>query len=410
MINLPILFILIEMNEKIVAVFYKNGPFENAKKALSALDLHRIKGSSVLIKPNIGRAVHAGQGINTHPDAVAGAIEALKEAGASRIVVGESPIVGVKTMEAFEKAGIKDIADKYGCELIDLNEKKFIKKEIPNSRILGYTKICRDVFDFDYILSLPVAKCHMHTGVTLSIKNMKGCLWQHEKVRYHQLEYRPGETYKEKTLDSAISDLATILLPHISLVDGYIGMEGLGPSGGEPVTSDFAVASWNPVGADIYACIMMGINPGEISHLKIITERMGFSLDPSVYKIVNEDQKNYKDHIVSYVRPPTSISIKYPHIVVHDCDSCSACQSTVMLFLKRFRDDMSQYFLDDGKFHIGIGKGLEEKIKKGTVLIGNCTKKIKDCGLFIPGCPPVPTRIYKAITGKEPEENEPEIK
>ncbi|MBN2531423.1 MAG: DUF362 domain-containing protein [Spirochaetales bacterium] len=397
------------MIEKNVAIVCKNGPLENAKRALAALDLQRIKGLKVLIKPNIGRAAHPGQGINTHPQAVAGAIEALKDAGASSIVVGESPIVGVNTMEAFVKAGIKEVTDKYGCDLLDLNAAKPLKKEIPGSRILGFTRICPAVFNFDYILSLPVAKCHMHTGVTLSIKNMKGCLWQHEKVRYHQLEYRPGEIYKEKTLDSAISDLATVLLPQISLVDGYIGMEGMGPSGGEAITSDFAVASWNPIAADIHTCVMMGIDPREIPHLAIISERMGIPLDPAFYEVCGERRDDYKDYIVPYARPPVSISIKYPDIKVYDCDSCSACQSTVMLFLKRFKDDMSQYLLDDGMFHIGIGKGLDGKIKKGTVLIGNCTKAMKEFGLYIPGCPPVPTRIYKAITGKEPLENEPEV-
>ena len=60
------------MNKRNVAISYKNGPFINAKKALSALNLQRIKGSKVLIKPNIGRAAHPGQGINTYPDTVAG--------------------------------------------------------------------------------------------------------------------------------------------------------------------------------------------------------------------------------------------------------------------------------------------------------------------------------------------------
>jgi uncharacterized protein (DUF362 family) len=395
------------VKEKKVSISFKKGPFENVKAALSALDLDRIRGASVLIKPNIGRAAHPGQGINTHPRAIAGAVEVLKEAGASRIVIGESPIVGVNTFDAFTIAGVREVAEFYGCELIDLDAKKPVKTDIPGSRILGHTKICRDIFDFDIILSLPVAKCHMHTGVTLSIKNMKGCLWKHEKVRYHQLEYHADNTFDDKTLDSAISDLATVLLPHISLIDGYIGMEGLGPSGGEPITSDFAVASWNPVAADIYGCIMMGIDPREIPHLMIISERMDYSPDPASYEVISEG--DYKDHILAYARPPASVSLKYPHVIVHDCDSCSACQSTVMLFLRRFKDDMTQYLLDDGKFHIGIGKGLDGTIKKGTILVGNCTKFVKEYGIFVPGCPPVPTRIYEAVTGKEPEENEPEI-
>ena len=71
---------------------------------------------------------------------------------------------------------------------------------------------------------------------------------------------------------------------------------------------------------------------------------------------------------------------------------------------------MSQYLKDDKKLHLAIGKGLSENdIKDATILIGNCTRNSSKKGIFIPGCPPVPTRIYKAIIGKEPDENEPEI-
>jgi uncharacterized protein (DUF362 family) len=397
------------MKKDKVGIAFGRGALVNVRTALSLLDLSNIKGKSVLVKPNTGRAAHPGQGINTDPGAVAGAIEILKEAGASRIAVGESPIVGVDTMLAFTRSGVKDVAEKYGVELIDLNLRKFVKKEIPDGRILSATKVCASIYDFDLILSLPVAKCHMHTGVTLSIKNMKGCLWEHEKVRYHQLEYKEESHYTDKTLDSAISDLATILIPSLSVIDGYIGMEGMGPSGGEPIKSDFAVASWNPVGADSFGCIMMGLSPAEIPHLALVSERLGLSLEPASYEIAVQDNEDYTKHVVPYNRPPKNISIKYPNVVVYDCDSCSACQSTVMLFLKRFKDDMSQYFFDDGKFYLGIGRSLPADIKEGTILIGNCTKNRKEKGLFIPGCPPVPTRIYEAITGTEPEENEPEV-
>ncbi len=397
------------MNKDKVGIAFGRGALANAKTALSFIDLSAVKGKSVLIKPNSGRAAHPGQGINTDPQAVAGVIEMLKDAGASYIAVGESPIVGVDTMQAFTRSGVKAVTEKYSVDLIDLNARKFVRKDLVSPRILASTKICSWIYEFDLILSLPVAKCHMHTGVTLGIKNMKGCLWQHEKVRYHQLEYPEGSHYEEKTLDSAISDLATVLLPSLTVIDGYIGMEGMGPSGGEPIKSDFAVASWNPVGADSFGCIMMGIRPDEIPHLVLVSERMGFSLDPASYEVVVQDNEDYAKHAVRYARPPKNISIKYPNVVVYDCDSCSACQSTVMLFLKRFKDDMSQYFFDDGKFYLGIGRSLPADIKEGTILIGNCTKNRKEKGLFIPGCPPVPTRIYEAITGKEPEENEPEV-
>ena len=389
----------------IVSIAGKKGPFENIKNALQNIDLSRIKDKRVLIKPNIGRAAKPEHGYNTHPQAVAACIEVFKKAGASKIAIGESPLVGIDTFEAFKKAGITDIARQYDIELIDFDSKPPVKKNIPHPRVLTNTRICADILDCDILVSVPVSKTHMHTGVTLGIKNMKGCLYRHEKVRYHQLEYLHHH-FPEKTLDSAISDLATILLPDLTVIDGYIGMEGLGPSGGDPIKSDFAVASWNPMGADSTACRLMGINPEEVVHLRLVSKRNKLSLKSEDYTIIPEDYKNY---IVRYDRPPTELSTQFKNIVVYDYESCSACLSTLMLFLRRFKDDMEDgHLLDDGKFHIGIGKGIK-KAKDGTILVGNCARKTKCEGIFVKGCPPVPTRIYEAIMGREPDENEPEV-
>lgn len=392
------------MSKPIVSIAGKQGPFENVKKVLSALDLSILKGKSVLIKPNIGREASIGRGYNTHPQAIAGVIEMMQDAGAAKIVIGESPLVGINTMDAFKKGGVTDVADNYGVELIDFDKHKPVKKDIPDGRVLESTKICSPVFEYDFIVSVPVAKTHMHTGVTLGIKNMKGCLYRHEKVRYHQMEYL-NEEFPEKTLDSAISDLASILLPDLTVIDGFIGMEGLGPSGGEAKQSDFCVASWNPLGADIYGCILMGLDPKEIPHLRLISERCNLPFEAHEYNVIPE---KYHEYISPYNPPPTNISLEFENIKIYDKESCSACLSTLMLFLSRFKDDMTPYFLHDGKFHIAIGKGVGDAVE-GTVFVGNCTRFMKDKGVYIKGCPPVPTRIYEAITGCEPDENEPEV-
>lgn len=394
------------MHKKVtVSIAGHQGPFENIIEALSRLDLSVVKNKRVLIKPNAGRAAKPEHGYNTHPEAVAAVIETMQKNGASEVAIGESPLVGINTFEAFKKSGITEVANRYNIKLIDLDAYKPVIVNIPNPRILKNTKICAPVLDYEFVVSLPVTKTHMHTGVTLGIKNMKGCLYRHEKVRYHQLEYLEHE-YPEKTLDSAISDLATVLLPDLVVVDGYIGMEGLGPSGGEPHKSDFAVASFSPMGADMYACMLMGINPREIPHLNIISKRNKLSMNLDDYHAIPE---NIADFVSIYKRPPHNISVDYENVVVYDKESCSSCLSTLMLFLKRFKDDMSQYLLDDGKFHIAIGKGVDQHTKKGTVFVGNCTRNMKDRGQYIKGCPPVPTRIYEAIVGEEPEENEPEV-
>ncbi len=389
------------ISKSIVSVAGKKGPFLNVIDALNQLDLSSLKDKRILIKPNVGRIAPPESGYNTHPEAVAAIIETLTSLGVETIAIGESPIVGVNVFEAFKRAGFTEMAARYGIELIDFNSKPPVIKEIPHPRILTETKICQQVYDYDVLISVPVAKTHMHTGVTLGIKNFKGCLYRHEKVRYHQLEYLK-KVYPEKTLDSAISDLATVLMPHMTVVDGYNGMEGLGPSGGEPIKSNFAVASFSAMGADVISCKLMGLNAEEVPHLKIISERNKMPIRVEDYNVITE---SYEKLIHPYQKPPTKIAVQFPGVEVQDVDSCSACLSTIMLFLKRFGDDMSQYALCDGKFHIAIGKGIE-KAMDGTVFVGNCTRHMRDKGIHVKGCPPVATRIYEAIVKHEPDKNE----
>ena len=392
------------ISKPIVSIAGKNGPFINVVEALKQLDLSSLKGKRILIKPNVGRIAPAESGYNTHPEAVAAIIETLNLLGVDTIAIGESPIVGVDVFEAFKRAGFTDMAARYQVELIDFNSKPPVIKTIHNPRIIAETKICQQVYDYDVLISVPVTKTHMHTGVTLGIKNLKGCLFRHEKVRYHQLEYLK-KTYSEKTLDSAISDLATVLMPHMTVVDGYIGMQGLGPSGGEAVKSDFAIASFSAMGADVLACKMMGLDAKDVPHLRVIAERNKLPINVEDYDVVTE---SYEKYICQYQKPPTKLSVQFPGVEVQDIDSCSSCLSTLMMFLKRFGSDMGQYALCDGKFHVAIGKGVE-KAMDGTVFIGNCTRHMKDKGIHIKGCPPVATRIYEAIVHHEPDKNEEPI-
>ena len=323
------------MNKNVVSVAHGSGPYQNIIDALKRLDLSLFKGKRVLIKPNAGRHVAGGRGITTHPEAVAAVCDAVAVESPSYIAIGESPILGVKTLEAFESTGIAAVADKKGIPLIDMDARKPVTKPVTDGRVLDTLKFCADIFDFDFIISVPVAKSHMHTQVTLGIKNMKGCLWHNEKVRLHQLEYREGKSYPEKTLDSAISDLAAMLLPDLTVVDGFTGMEGLGPSSGDAIHSDFAVASFNPLAADKTALELMGFSLDEVVHLRLVRERQIVPLDG-----VSVEPADYLKYACTYKRSPDKLDIEFPNIVVHDENSCSACLSTTLLFLKRFADEL----------------------------------------------------------------------
>jgi uncharacterized protein (DUF362 family) len=384
-------------NTSKVVVAASQGAYRNTRDALEQLDLSLVRDKHVLIKPNAGRIAQPNTGINTSPEAVAGCADALLEAGAAKISIGESPILGVDPIEAFKSCGISAVAEERNIELIDLDSEGPEAVALHKGTVIDSIKICRKIRDFDVIVSLAVMKMHMHTGVTLSIKNIKGMLYKKEKVRLHQL---PGEETGDgvKPLDLAIADLLEVLRPDIAVVDGWTGLEGLGPSAGTPKRLDAAVASLDPIAADAVACRLMGVDPLSIPHISAAAQKGEEAADLDAIQVTPDDYERFAS---PFEKPPTNIALAFPDVLLYEAGACSACLSTTMLFLQRFQNDISEYRLKDGKLHLVLGKDVED-VPEGTIVIGNCAARHKDRGPFVKGCPPVASRIYKAVTGKEP--------
>jgi uncharacterized protein (DUF362 family) len=370
-----------------------DGPYANTRAALGQVDLSPARGKRVLLKPNIGRVAPPEAGITTHPQVVAAAIDAFREAGAE-VAVGESPILGVKTHEAFDAAGITSIANERDCLLIDMDARGFVEVQVPDGVAISSLEICPEVLEYDLVVSVPVMKMHMHTGVTLALKNMKGCLWRRSKVQLHMLP--PVEGHDDKPIDIAIADLSSVLRPHLSIIDGTVGMEGLGPSAGEAKPLGAVVVSADVFAADAVACKLMGTAAEDIPHLRIGAER-GYGVIDLARISVEPD--TWQKWTSPFAPPPENLSIEFPNINVLDKNSCSACVSTLFLFLKHYRDRLFEYFPSDTSLCIAIGKGHEE-VPEGTLCIGNCVAAHRSRGIFIPGCPPVSSQILTAISGK----------
>ncbi len=358
-----------------------------------------MKGKRVLLKPNVGRLAKSRSGVTTDPDVVAAAIDVFLAAGAE-VAIGESPIVGVQTLKAFEEAGIGEVARERGCVLIDMDARKYVSLPVPEGLAIERLKVCADVFDFDFVVSMPVMKMHMHTGVTLSVKNMKGCLWRRSKVDLHMLP--PVEGCEEKSLDIAIADLSGVLRPHLTIVDGTTGLEGLGPSAGDPKTMDVCVVSGDALAADAVSCFLMGMSAFDVPHLRMGAERGHGIIDLDGLDVEPAGWKHFRS---AFARPPSDLALEFPQVTILDKQSCSACQSTLLLFLRRYGEKIFDYMPQDSTPHFAIGKG-HETVPPGTLCLGNCTAKHKKTGLFVPGCPPVASEILNALSGREEIDHE----
>ncbi len=381
------------MDRPFVSVAKGDDPYRTAAGLLARFPVLDLKGKRVLIKPNAARMAEPGEGVTTHPGVVAAIVDFLKERGAAGVVIGESCILGVEASAAFRTTGLEAVAREKNVPLLDLDRLDPLEIRIPRGRLLTKIKVSSIVKEVDLIVSAPVMKTHMHTRVTLGIKNMKGLLWKREKARFHHLAADPEVTHGEKELELAIAEMATVLAPHLVVIDGTVGMEGMGPGYGQAKKMGVVVAGTNAPAADAVAARLMGFDPREIPHLRLCHElgvgeiRLDrLSVDPAGFM-------RWED---PFERPPAKISISYPDVAVYDRGACSACLSTLMVFLKEQRHRLDDYRLEDHRFHVGIGRNLQE-VPEGTVLLGNCTQPLKKRGIFIQGCPPISSQILAAL-------------
>lgn len=362
------------------------------------LDINKLRGKRILIKPNAGRFVDPGHGINTNPDVVAGVIDFFHEADITNIVIGESPILGVNALDALKKCGISEIAKKRKVPLIDLDAKPPVCIKIHDGKIINHLKICREVIESDFIVSIPVMKTHMHTQVSLGLKNMKGCLYKKEKVKFHQLPFSNKIKPPATTLDMAIADMAKVLMPELTVIDGTIGQEGLGPSAGQPKNVGVVLASVNCLAADWVAAELMGFRPQRVQHLKLAindlkTRDKGYDVQKRTLKVYPPDYIKWQ---VQFKAPPEKISLEFSNVIIDDKDSCSACLSTLLVFLKRYYKEFADYFSEENPLHIALGKSISKQ-PDNTLLVGNCTIKQKAGSIFVKGCPPVASQIKKEL-------------
>lgn len=246
-----------------VAIVKGERGHEPVFRALDLIDYKSAIGGceKVLIKVNFITVETWDTGATTDPIVVEAIIKKLKDLPV-QIYVVESDATMTSADKAFEVTGMKEMSERNGVQCLNLRHiKDRVKIEIPNCETLKSISVPRIVTE-SAIISAAKLKTHMSTKVTLGMKNMFGLLPDKFKGKYHA-----------KGINKVLVDINTVLKPALTVIDGFIAMEGRGPSGGTPVKMDLIIAGKDVVATDATAARVMGFEPMEISHIRRAHEK-----------------------------------------------------------------------------------------------------------------------------------------
>ena len=239
---------------------------DNIRRSLELIADDVKKGigeRQVVIKPNfVSTSIQLA---SSHADQMRGILDFLKDFYKKSVIIAEAACGD--TSYAFKNFAYNTLINEYDVILTDINQESYTSIPIRKSNgVIFNVRVSSLLLDKDnYFISAAKLKSHDTVIVTLSIKNMAmGSVLYPDKVKVHQ-------ELRQTNLN--IADLAERVWPDLSVIDGFVGMEGNGPISGDPIQVGVAIAANDPLAADRVACDVMGVDCLKVGYLYYCAER-----------------------------------------------------------------------------------------------------------------------------------------
>jgi uncharacterized protein (DUF362 family) len=211
----------------------------------------------VCIKPNLCGLKSSSSGQTTDPRIVETIIKKVNSVSTSQIYIVESNNSQASADETFKTLGYKELEEKYpNVKCVNLSKDAKVKLSL-NGEIFSTISVPETMLFSDYLINVAKLKTHVDYYFTGALKNAYGFLTDRSaRPLYHGF------------MREALVDLNKIYQPNLCVIDGVIGMEGFGPTDGNPKHVGVIIASKDPVAADSVASRIVGIKPSQIGYLR----------------------------------------------------------------------------------------------------------------------------------------------
>jgi uncharacterized protein (DUF362 family)/Pyruvate/2-oxoacid:ferredoxin oxidoreductase delta subunit len=293
-------------------------------------------GDNVLLKVNLLRSADPDKAVTTHPALIEAVISAVRGAGGVP-TVGDSP-GGPNTPKMVKKlletTKIGDLCKQTGTDLV-IFDRDIVRVKCPDGKLYTSLTIGRAVHDADVVITLPKLKTHSFMRFTGAVKVLFGVIPGMEKMQYH-LKVPDRMDFADMLLDIYLA-----VKPSLSIMDAVVGMEGEGPSGGDPKHVGALLAARDSVALDFAASTIVGFDPLEVYTNRaavnrgLITGMDGIEIaGVPISDILLNDFKipaaELSDKMPGWlVKSLKNIATSRPYLAFpHQCTGCGTCKQS----------------------------------------------------------------------------------
>jgi uncharacterized protein (DUF362 family) len=231
-------------------------------------------GDRVLLKPNLLTGSRPGKECVTRPEVVHCVAQMVLDAG-GKPFLGDGPAFG-SVYGVAKASGYLPLIEELNLPVVEFHGARY--QTVSDS--FDHLRLSKEVMDADVVINLPKVKSHVQLTLTLGVKNLFGCVPGKMKAWWHMEAGKDADRFGEMLVETARA-----IAPNLTIVDGIIGHEGNGPSGGEPRLLGVLGAS-----ADVFALDRAMVEILQIDPQRIPTQRaasrLGLNDDELVFSLM----------------------------------------------------------------------------------------------------------------------------
>lgn len=242
-------------------------------------------GDRVLLKPNLLTGSRPTKECVTRPELVMAVARLVQQAG-GKPFLGDSPAFG-SVMGVMRANGYLPLPEDLNLPIVEFQGQRYQTA----SESFDHLRLSKEAMEADVVINLPKVKSHVQLTVTLGVKNLFGCVPGKMKAWWH---FEAGKEVKR--FGEMLVETARAINPDLTIMDGIIGHEGNGPSGGEPRQLGILGASADVFALDRAWVEILNVNPVDVPTVAA-SQRLG--LCPELAEIdfpgLNPQQLKVKD-------------------------------------------------------------------------------------------------------------------